>query len=694
VAKNKYIQGNIVMSNKDLPKIANYADLHLQPVRKLHITVEALDHNNRTIETIQGLSTGGSLSVSANSLIRRAGSLSFVLFDFLLPKEGSILWMTNKIRVYAGIEDLSTSEGTVTHFCLGTFYLSEPQISVTRDSREITIDLEDNMMRWEQKELENKLVIEAGTPLHTAVSSLMNLHGEWNTEIEFTELQVPYKLEFNEGDTILDILTKLRNLYMDWECFYDVDGTFVFRRMDIQKPYGEPIAWRFEREADLITTYKESFTYKNVRNRVVVIGAMDERTGLTPRAEATISLETSPFHRNKIGEKTKVFTENELSTMEQCDAKARYELFKASTFQKQLEINTIPIYYLDGNNVIEVRNPNTNEVEPYIIDAIQIGLGIEEEMSLSCHKLYYNHFEINSSLDKYRESADLVIDGIMNKGWLSLSEKRVRDYYGLEGDGSKVIVRFEYGSKYGTTAYVTGYDNDSIQTLTIDLADFESPIGDSGDIGQTKAEYSDRVLGHEMVHIVMNSAFGVSKTMQMPDWFKEGVAEFIHGADERLKASIVTNGFIDPVKVTGLVQTATDLLNGSLWQSLSDFYSAGYVIAKYIDTKLSAGKDYKTLMASIKASSETGDLAIQNAIVENTDFATFEDFVTNFSNNAENYIKYNISLNVDADEVDTGSIAGSDHRGTVDLSAEQIFNNSLANRGESARGFTVEFDRP
>lgn len=693
VRKSKYLKGDIVMGAKDIPDIANYADLHLSPVRKLHVTVEVIDQDNNPIETIQGLATGGSLSVSNDSLVRRTGSLSFVLYDYLLPKKDSVLWMTNKIRVYAGLEDLSSSDNSITHFCLGTFHITEPKVDIAVDSRTISISLEDNMMRWEQEQIESKIEIQAGVPLHTAVIELMNIYGEFNVKADFTDLSVPHLLEFNEGDTVASIITKLRDLYMDWECYYDIDGTFVFRKMDIQRENGEPIAWRFDKEGDLITSFGESFTYKELKNKIVVVGQMNETTGLTPRAEFGITNEDSLFHHSSIGNKTKVIADSSYSTVGQCMSRARYELAKSSTFQEKLSLSSLPIYYLDGNDIIEVRNHATKELEKYVIDSISFSLEVDGEMSIECHKIYYNQFELNDTIEKYRESADIIIDGIVNKGWLSLSEKRVKDYYGLEGDGSDLIVRFEYQGKYGTTAYVTGYLHSSKQTMTIDLADFENSQGDSGDNNTGKAEYSDRVLGHEMVHAIMNNSLGVNKTISLPPWFKEGASELIHGADERLKLSIVRVGKLDSQLVDNLVVIATNLLNGAVWQSHSDYYSAGYVITKYIDSRLQLeGKSMIDLMYSIKQSTKTGDLALRDAIVEHTSFETYQDFVTNFSENATNHIKYNITLNLNGDEVDTGSIAGIDHRGSSNLSAEQVFDNSKATRGVSAVGLNVIFD--
>lgn len=682
------------MGVRDVSKLANYAYLHLQDIRKLYITVEVLDKDNNTIETIQGMSTGGSVNVSGGSLIKRAGSLSFILLDEFLPKKDGLLWMTNKIRVYAGIENLASAEATVTHFCLGTFYISEPAIDISGGSRTIDIELQDNMMRWEQEQLETKMVFEADTPLNTAVTSLMQSLGEWSLQVEFADLKVPYKMEFDAGTSILDILTKLRDLYMDWECYYDVDGTFVFRKMKVQREDGEPIAWRFDKGTDLITAFKESFTYKGVKNRVLAMGEVDEKTGITPKSEATIVAKESPFHEDSIGKRTLVIKDGSLKNNVQCDAKARYELFKASTFQEQLDIDTLPIYYLDANNIIEVVNHATKELERYVVDSIGIGLGVSDIMGLSCHKVYYNQFDnIDSSLGDFQKSADIVIDGITNKGWLSLSESRVKEYLGLEGDGSKLIVKFEYQGLHGTTAYVTGYIGETTQSLTVDLADFDNVQGDNGDSGNGKSEYSDRILGHEMVHAIMNNSLGLSKIVALPEWFKEGIAELIHGADERFKISITVDKVVNDEKIKGIINRATELMKNAIFKSESDDYSAGYLIVKYLNHNFKTGKSMKDFMWTIKQAPNANNL-IKDAVVANTIFASYDAFVAGFTANAFNHVKTKMHLNIGTDEADTGSIGGSDENGSTPLNAENVFDNSKAVKGIPAVGFNVEFVRP
>jgi len=691
---DKYIYGNIVLNRNNFEnQLPHFIKLHSQPIRRQIVTIEILDKDDNIIDTLQGIATGGSLSIANNNLIRRTGSLSFVLFEELLPIKESVLWMTNKIRVYIGIEDMTAANYTPTHFCIGTFYITEPNVTIGSDDRSITITLEDRMTLWDQTEIEDKMQIPPNVPISDAMMQVLTLFGE--TKFKYiqptTDFLVPYTLEFEAGTKVIDIITKIRDLYMDWEAFYDTEGLFVFRQMNLQTNHDELVCWTFDGETDHQLEFQEQYTYKNVKNRVVVIGAMDEKTGLTPKAEARLSDPDSPFIESKIGRRTAVIVESSYALQAQCESRARFELWKASNFQETVNITSIPIFFLDANDVVEVRNPATKQLERYIVDTINIGLGVGDDMQISCHKQYFA--DDGTIIDStYDITVNQIIDNIKTKGWLSIPEQRIKDYYGMVGSGNPLIIQFINSEVGGVTAYTTGYTTTKTQTLTIDVADFTPLDGDSGDTHRSKADFGDRILGHEMVHAVMNDVLGVINTMQYPDWFKEGCAEFLHGADERLKTVICNNTSIDDTKLNDLINRAVDLMNGAQWANTSQDYSAGYIIMKYLDKHSLDGKDMKTFFNAIKESTSAGFDAVKEAFASNTGKATFEDFINDFKDNAFNYVKNQVTLNIGMDEEDTGSVAGSDHRGTVPLNAENVFDENQAT-GVISLGFTVTFQK-
>src|SRR3989338_3257064 len=125
-----------------------------------------------------------------------------------------------------------------------------------------------------------------------------------------------------------------------------------------------------------------------------------------------------------------------------------------------------------------------------------------------------------------------VLNGL--KGyWLNEAEARVLEFYGIKGDGAGLEINLDFSDGAGgVLASVSGtggaFGRVDDQVLNIDLADFLPPNLPNGG---NPPFYNDRIIAHEMVHAIMGRAMSFTP---LPSWFKEGAAEFIHGADERL----------------------------------------------------------------------------------------------------------------------------------------------------------------
>ncbi|EYE88791.1 flagellin [Fervidicella metallireducens AeB] len=128
----------------------------------------------------------------------------------------------------------------------------------------------------------------------------------------------------------------------------------------------------------------------------------------------------------------------------------------------------------------------------------------------------------------------------------------------------------------------------------------------------------------------------------MPTWFKEGTAEFIPGADERLKIDGLANA----------KARAKQLINGAAWSGTSLDYSAAYLAVKVAASNLSGVNSFKDILSDIKNSDDSGDNTIQ-AILGRTTFGDITDF--------ENAID---AASFDLDDDDVGSISGSAHGGS------------------------------
>lgn len=195
----------------------------------------------------------------------------------------------------------------------------------------------------------------------------------------------------------------------------------------------------------------------------------------------------------------------------------------------------------------------------------------------------------SSASDSLLGSKQELTDSLINY-MLEASENAVFNAYGVgPTDGTEITVSYENQSPGGAVAWVTTWTNGTGKgvkwELTIDEADFltDSPLWIS----------KDRIVAHEMAHAMM-SASGMTWT-SIPTWFKEGSAEYLAGANERLKNSI---------SILGSTQNVVNAINSS--SSSSHFYSAGYVATKFLDKLLTdsgTGKSIKTFMQQLA----TGD---------------------------------------------------------------------------------------
>lgn len=267
-------------------------------------------------------------------------------------------------------------------------------------------------------------------------------------------------------------------------------------------------------------------------------------------------------------------------------------------------------------------------------------------------------FQRAGESDYADQNRSAVIKGL-GYYWLSEAESRITTYYGIKSDNNIMRVNLDDSDGAGgTLASVSGYVGADGKTegmmLNIDLADFNPPnLPDGG----TDPFYNDRVIAHEMVHAVMGRATTFNG---ITDWFKEGTAEFIHGADERLAGDIASVG-------VGGVMAAY----GSIASSAG--YSAAYAATRYMHDRIkeAGGEGIKDIMTYLSGNAgATLDDALANA--SSGAFSGEADFDTDFGNDGASFITNEMDLTNE----DTGAIGGFDADGGEILGAEDILPNN------------------
>lgn len=679
------------IDEKDLPIDARI--IHQQAIRRISVTLQVIDSKtNNVVETITGKTESGSVKVASRTLSRRSLDLTMQIDQDLFPRKHSLIWFDKYIRVYVGIDD-NSKNGRTMNFLVGTYWVDNVSITIGNDNK-MSVTLNDKMTKHDYKKIENPIKIKPKTPIDEAIRLVMESTGEtefgrFDTPEDYEV--VPYTLDYKVGESYVDIIQALRDMYMDYDCGYDLMGRFEFVKLKVQKSdeIEEP-KWRFDDNMDngmdMKLSFAESYNLKDIINDITVFGATSEKTGLTPMGNVRITDPKSPFNVYAIDKRKDILVESKYVTNEQCISKAKYEVSRRSNFNETCTIETPPIYILDTNDIIDVVHPITQETIKYQIDSMNYGLTVDSVMSIQAHKMYF------VSLDYGEEKlpiVDDIINGINNYGWISLGEERIRDCYNIMGDGkATIIVRFQDNELGGEQASIISYPTTPNQTMLIDIADFdkikgEDPNGDGGT--GSKGDYLDRVIPHEMFHAVTNNFFGHEMMMELPLWFKEGFAEFIHGAKERFTLCYEEKNRENKKKA--LISLAEKQLNNE-WESKSEDYVAAYLIAAAI-YELCSPSDWKNLFIRLKGKPNPSINFVSKLlpIAE-----TNEKVISMILDKMENMDRvWNALFN--EDDPDTCSVGGIHFMNlyNMPLTSENVFNN--ANATDQSIGFSLRFER-
>jgi len=275
-----------------------------------------------------------------------------------------------------------------------------------------------------------------------------------------------------------------------------------------------------------------------------------------------------------------------------------------------------------------------------------------------------------------------VVDGLQ-AGWLSSAEDLIKQYYGIEGNDNPIAIDLTgFTDGAGNTlarvsASVGASGIGTNITLQIDMADFvpaNPPNGGSAPF------YNDRILTHEMTHAVMDATMNVGSffTNNQQFWL-EGTAELMHGADERLYADI-QNGGGGATGIGAVMDKVDDW--GTSWGGTSADYSAAYAGMRYLDQQIKAAggqgiKDVTTYLAG--DSTRTLDQALQNAT--HGAFSGAADFKSQFQADGDAFIADLLSSGKLTD-TDTGAIGGSAASGGPVRTAASVISDTPSRSGE------------
>ena len=262
-----------------------------------------------------------------------------------------------------------------------------------------------------------------------------------------------------------------------------------------------------------------------------------------------------------------------------------------------------------------------------------------------------------------------VLDGLQS-GWLSSAEDMIKQHYGLMGDGAKLTVNLDTtDGAYNVLASVSGTSSGGKLNnlhLNLDMADFGTAVTPDGGSAPL---YSDRIVAHEMVHAVMGRTMNMGA---LPQWFVEGTAELINGADERLAGAGSIAGVVSNIAGGGFS------------------YEGGYAASRYLHDRmkgLGVEGGIKGIMQYLN-NNQSADLdAALNAVSKGV-YTSNATFLADFGANGAQFINTKMNLT----NADTGAIGGLDADGGNVRDARAVVPASgTSNAADGLAGFNVVY---
>lgn len=369
-----------------------YYDIIQQPHRTTSIRLFLLNQTFKKVGSLEGVATSGNISISATSDIRRSCNISLVIKNssFLVDYDKKI-WMDKYVKIETGIKNNRTKE--MVWINQGIYLINQPHISFSDSDRTLSftgVDLMAKLTGSRDGQLGVKTIIPAGTPITQAIRTTVKTLGKFdNLIIEETNRIVPYDIEKSATDSIYSLLVDLRDLYMDYEIFFDVDGTFHYQK--IKSKIYDPVIIDFTQlKTKLILEPNIDYDFENVKNKIIIWGWTNDNTGEQIYYTKSNTDVNSKFNVNSsIGEIIYTVQDDKIQTLEQAQTWADYYIWQHNNLCEKINLSAVPIPWLDINQKIVYASSKIElDKTELVITDLTIPLDITESMTINTIKVY------------------------------------------------------------------------------------------------------------------------------------------------------------------------------------------------------------------------------------------------------------------------------------------------------------------
>lgn len=247
----------------------------LQNIQSRYIKLELLNYQFQTVDSLEGVCISGSITIDANSDIRRTGSIVLVVNDSTFEvTPGGKIFLDKFIRVWVGTASLIT--GDIEYTNCGIFIIDAPSYQFNPSTNTLTLSLLDLMAKLTG--VRNgylpgvPVVLSAGENIRQTIIDTLALGGFTKYVVEEAPSPgtIPNDLEFSQGATVYDLLSGLRDIYPNYEMFFDVNGVFYYKPIPTGK--GDPVYVDDTLWSNIVMEENIAVDFQNVKNVIEVYG--------------------------------------------------------------------------------------------------------------------------------------------------------------------------------------------------------------------------------------------------------------------------------------------------------------------------------------------------------------------------------------------------------------------------------------
>lgn len=318
-------------------------------------------------------------------------TLSFSVFndDGKYNPSPDKLWAGTKVRLDIGIE--SPGEDTIIWFQRGVFVLSAPSISKSAESKTVSFSCEDKYSLFGDKSgvLFTTTEIPVGTEIEGLIKDTIAFDNGNGYPLDpkpifyhpaFKGKKTPIKISLSPGDTIESLLSQIADI-LSAEIFYDATGTLVVVPIvEVMSDGDKPVLYDY----DISNLQSENFSFdmSSFINCVQVVGG--NINGHTCRATAQNDDPMSPLSISKIGRRTLVVNDSNITTDIIAQERADYELRKVLVAKSTLSSGVFFNPLLSVNNLVTYTDKFFNlRRDRFLIQSISFSIDYSGTMSLN-----------------------------------------------------------------------------------------------------------------------------------------------------------------------------------------------------------------------------------------------------------------------------------------------------------------------